>query len=557
MNKKIRSALVSVFYKDGLDIIVRKLHQEGVKIFSTGGTQQFIESLGLPCIAVETLTGHPSILGGRVKTLHPLVFGGILGRRDNEKDLQEMDQYHIPPIDLVIVDLYPFEETLASTSDDALIIEKIDVGGPSMIRAAAKNHKDVVVIASRNEYSILAKLLDEQKGETSLEQRRSLATRAFEVCAHYDVVIAHYFTSPNPGATTPSAASQGTPPASGSPNSVPTAAAADSPAFGGGEYFLESIPSPRSLRYGENPHQSARFYGQLDELFEQLNGKELSYNNLVDVDAAVQLIQEFTSHDGNAANGPAGAANGAGGAVFSIIKHTNPCGIAIRPRLKEAWDAALAGDPESAFGGVLACNVPVDKATAEAIHEIFFEVLIAPSFDADALEILRSKKNRILLKQKKQLAYTSQYKSLLNGVLLQQHDEGLTAGWKEAGGRDTSAAEKEDMEFANIVCKHLKSNAIALVKDKQLVGKGCGQTSRIDSLRQAIEKAGQFQFDLQGAVLASDAFFPFSDCVQIAHAAGIGAFIQPGGSIRDKDSIEYCVQNKLAMVITGMRHFRH
>jgi phosphoribosylaminoimidazolecarboxamide formyltransferase/IMP cyclohydrolase len=281
-----------------------------------------------------------------------------------------------------------------------------------------------------------------------------------------------------------------------------------------------------------------------------LNGKELSYNNLVDVDAAVQLIQEFT---GSGASG----AKSAGGAVFSIIKHTNPCGIAIRPTLKEAWDAALAGDPESAFGGVLACNVPVDQATAEAIHEIFFEVLIAPSFDADALEILRSKKNRILLRQKKQVTYTSQYKSLLNGVLLQQHDEGLIAGWKEAGGRDTSAAEKEDMEFANIVCKHLKSNAIALVKDKQLVGKGCGQTSRIDSLRQAIEKAGQFQFDLQGAVLASDAFFPFSDCVQIAHAAGIGAFIQPGGSIRDKDSIEYCVQNKLAMVITGMRHFRH
>ena len=534
MNKKIRSALVSVFYKDGLDSIVKKLHEEGVKIFSTGGTQQFIESLGLPCTAVETLTGHPSILGGRVKTLHPLVFGGILGRRDHEKDQQEMEQYHIPSIDLVIVDLYPFEETLASTTDDQAIIEKIDVGGPSMIRAAAKNHKDVVVIASRNEYALLGKLLDEQKGETSLEQRRSLATRAFEVCAHYDVVIARYFTS-----------------------FAGAAPAGEVSVFGTSEYFLESIAGPKSMRYGENPHQSARFYGKLDELFEQLNGKELSYNNLVDVDAAVQLIQEFTGGTEASGTSAAGAAGTAGGAVFSITKHSNVCGIAIRKELKEAWDAALAADPESAFGGVLACNVKVDKATAEAIHEIFFEVLIAPAFDEDALEILRSKKNRILLRQKERLAYTNQYRSLLNGVLVQQHDEGTIAGWKEAGGRTTAPAEKEDLEFANIVCKHLKSNAIALVKNKQLVGKGCGQTSRIDSLRQALEKAGQFHFDLHGAVLASDAFFPFSDCVQIAHAAGIGAFIQPGGSIRDKDSIEYCVQNNLAMVITGMRHFRH
>lgn len=507
MNKRIKSALISVFYKDGLDSIVKKLHQAGVKIYSTGGTQQFIESLGVPCVAVETLTGYPSILGGRVKTLHPSVFGGILGRRDEEKDLQEMAQYQIPEIDLVIIDLYPFEETLANTKEDKAIIEKIDVGGPSMIRGAAKNHKDVVVIASKQEYSLLERLLDEQNGETTLEQRRRLAARAFDVCAHYDVVIARYF---NPAE---------------------------------GDYFFESVTNPKSLRYGENPHQSARFYGNLDELFEQVNGKELSYNNLVDVDAAVQLIQEF----GVAKNG----------VVFSIIKHTNVCGIAIRPTLKQAWDAALAGDPESAFGGVLACNTTVDKATAEAIHEIFFEVLIAPAFDADALEILRSKKNRILLRQKTALAYTQQYKSLLNGVLVQQQDEGNIAEWKETGGRPSTAAEKEDMEFANLVCKHLKSNAIALVKNKQLVGKGCGQTSRIDSLRQAIEKARQFQFDLQGAVLASDAFFPFNDCVQIAHAAGVAAFIQPGGSIRDKDSIEYCVQNNLPMVITGMRHFRH
>jgi len=513
MNKKINSALISVFYKDGLDNIVKKLHQEGVTIYSTGGTQQFIEALGIPCTPVESLTSYPSILGGRVKTLHPSVFGGILGRRDKPTDLEEMARYHIPQIDLVIVDLYPFEETVASTSDDEAIIEKIDVGGPSMIRGAAKNHKDVVVIGSKNEYAYLEQLLDQQKGTTTLEQRRLLAAKAFEVCAHYDVVIAQYFTAP--GKTYP----------------------APEP-----EYFLESTPSPKSLRYGENPHQSARFYGRLDELFEQVNGKELSYNNLVDVDAATQLIQEFANTQG---------------AVFAIIKHTNVCGISTRPALKQAWDAALAGDPESAFGGVLACNMPVDKATAEAINEIFFEVLIAPAFDKDALEVLRSKKNRILLRQKARLTPSHQYRSLLNGVLQQQQDEGNYIEWKEVGGRTTTDAEKDDLAFANIVCKHLKSNAIALIKDRQLVGKGCGQTSRIDSLRQSISKAEQFKFDLKGAVLASDAFFPFNDCVQIAHAAGITAFIQPGGSIRDKDSIDYCVENKLAMVITGQRHFRH
>jgi len=510
MNKKIRSALISVFYKDGLDNIVKKLHQSGITIYSTGGTQQFIESLKVPCTPVESLTSYPSILGGRVKTLHPGVFGGILGRRDQPTDVEEMSRYHIPEIDLVIVDLYPFEETLATTKDDKAIIEKIDVGGPSMIRAAAKNHKDVVVIASKKEYAYLEQLLDEQKGETTLEQRRALAAKAFEVCAHYDVVIAHYFTAP-----------------AGEP-----------------EYFLSSVPSPKSMRYGENPHQSARFYGQLEELFEQLNGKELSYNNLVDVDAAVQLIQEFS--DGQTE-----------GSVFAIIKHTNVCGISIRPSLKAAWDAALAGDPESAFGGVLACNTPIDKATAEAINEIFFEVLIAPAFDKDALEILRSKKNRILLRQKSRLQPAYQFKSLLNGVLQQQQDEGNYSEWKEVGGRPATAAEKADLQFANIVCKHLKSNAIALVKNRQLVGKGCGQTSRVDSVRQSITKAGQFNFDLKGAVLASDAFFPFNDSVQIAHAAGITAFVQPGGSIRDKDSIEYCVENNLAMVITGMRHFKH
>ena len=509
MNKKINSALISVFYKDGLDNIVKKLHALGVTIYSTGGTQQFIEALGIPCVPVESLTTYPSILGGRVKTLHPSVFGGILGRRDNPTDVEEMAKYNIPEIDLVIVDLYPFEETLANTTEDKAIIEKIDVGGPSMIRAAAKNHKDLVVVASKSEYSHLENLLDEQKGETTLQQRRALAAKAFEVCAHYDVVIAHYFTK----------------------DSTP-------------DYFLASIPSPKSLRYGENPHQAASFFGNTADIFDQLNGKELSYNNLVDVDAAVQLVQDLNSSP-------------AGGAAFAIIKHTNPCGIAIRSSVKEAWDAALAGDPESAFGGVLATNLAVDKATAEAINEIFFEVLVAPSFDADALEVLRSKKNRILLQQKRRLENKFQYRSLLNGVLQQQTDEGNYTEWKEVGGRPTTAGEKDDLAFANIVCKHLKSNAIALVKDRQLIGKGCGQTSRIDSLRQSISKAGQFNFDLNGAVLASDAFFPFNDCVQIAHAAGIQSFIQPGGSIRDKDSIEYCVENKLAMVITGMRHFKH
>jgi phosphoribosylaminoimidazolecarboxamide formyltransferase/IMP cyclohydrolase len=442
-----------------------------------------------------------------------------------------MTRYHIPEIDLVIVDLYPFEETVASTKDDKAIIEKIDVGGPSMIRGAAKNHKDVVVIASKTDYGYLESLLDEQKGETSLEQRRKLAAKAFEVCAHYDVAIAKYFTTaPGAGATADNAGPEA------------TGAAASEP-----DYFLESVPSPKSMRYGENPHQAARFYGKLEELFDQVNGKELSYNNLVDVDAAVQLIQEFTI----------GQSSLNGASVFAIIKHTNVCGISIRPSLKEAWDAALAGDPESAFGGVLSCNTPVNKATAEAINEIFFEVLIAPAYDQDALDILRSKKNRILLVQKSRVAPVFQYRSLLTGVLQQQPDEGNYTEWKEVGGRETTATEKEDLAFANIVCKHLKSNAIALVKNRQLVGKGCGQTSRVDSVRQAITKAGQFKFDLNGAVLASDAFFPFNDSVQIAHAAGVTSFIQPGGSVRDKDSIEYCVENKLAMVMTGVRHFRH
>ena len=503
MNKRIQSALISVFYKDGLENIVKLLSELGITIYSTGGTQQFIEKMGIAVVPVEDLTSYPSILGGRVKTLHPSVFGGILGKRDDETHVQEMKQYNIPEIDLVIVDLYPFEETVASTTEEKLIIEKIDIGGPSMIRGAAKNFKDVVVVAAKKDYAALENLLKEQKGETTIEQRKSFAAKAFEVVAHYDVAIAKYFNS------------------------------------SASLYFLESVTNPKAMRYGENPHQSGVFYGDLEKLFDQLNGKELSYNNLVDVDAAMQLIAEFSD------------------TTFAIIKHTNVCGVSQRPTVKESWDAALAGDPESAFGGVLVCNGTVDKATANAINEIFFEVLIAPAFDEDALAILKSKKNRILLKLKKQPDTTEQYKSVLNGVLIQEVDKGNFAEWKEAGGRETTDAEKQDLKFANLVCKHLKSNAIALIKNKQLIGKGCGQTSRIDSLRQSIEKSKQFNFDLHGAVLASDAFFPFNDSVKLAHEAGITAFIQPGGSVRDKDSIDYCVENKLAMVITGMRHFKH
>jgi len=502
MNKKIQSALISVFYKDGLEPIVKTLSDLGITIYSTGGTQSFIEKLGIKVVPVEDITSYPSILGGRVKTLHPLVFGGILGKRDDETHVAEMKQYKIPEIDLVIVDLYPFEETVASTTDEKAIIEKIDIGGPSMIRGAAKNHKDVTVVANKADYSLLNSILTDQKGETSLEQRRTFAIKAFDVCTAYDTAISNYFHG-------------------------------------------LSVATPfnkeeKTMRYGENPHQKAAFFGNLNELFDQVNGKELSYNNLVDVDAAVQIIKEFTD------------------TTFAIIKHTNVCGVAQRTTVKESWDAALAGDPESAFGGVLVCNGTIDKATADAINEIFFEVLIAPAYNEDALTVLKSKKNRILLRHKEQGAGNKEmYRSLLNGVLIQGTDEGNYSEWKEVGGRETTSTEKEDLKFANLICKHLKSNAIALVKNKQLIGKGCGQTSRIDSLRQSIEKAKQFNFDLRGAVLASDAFFPFNDCVKMSHEAGIEAFIQPGGSIRDKESIDYCVENKLAMVMTGMRHFKH
>lgn len=503
MNRRIQSALISVFYKDGLEPIVRKLNELGVTIYSTGGTQSFIEELGIPCTAVESVTSYPSILGGRVKTLHPKVFGGILARRDFEDDQKHIAEYEIPLLDLVIVDLYPFEETVKSTTEEKTIIEKIDIGGVSLIRAAGKNYKDVCIVASRNQYSELLEVLKEGNGDTSIEQRRKFAAAAFAECAHYDVAIAAYFNNNE----------------------------ADS--------FQLSHGNKQSLRYGENPHQKAAFYGDIDALFEKLNGKELSFNNLVDVDAACQIIGEFSK--------PA----------FAVIKHTNVCGIAERDSVSEAWDAALAGDPESAFGGVLATNQNIDAAVAQKISELFFEILVAPSFDADALEILKSKKNRILLQQKEKVAPKKEYKRILNGVLVQDADTANYAEWVEAGARECSPAEKEDLMFANIVCKHLKSNAIALVKGKQLIGKGCGQTSRIDALRQAVEKSKQFGFSLQGAVLASDAFFPFDDCARMSHEAGITALIQPGGSVRDKDTIAFCKEHDMALVMTQTRHFKH
>ena len=501
MAKKIQSALISVFYKDGLEPIVRLLDNLGVQIISTGGTKSFIEGLGIACTGAEELTSYPSILGGRVKTLHPSIFGGILGRREEEQDLLEMKEYHIPEIDLVIVDLYPFEETVAQTKDEKTIIEKIDIGGPSMIRAAAKNFSHVAVVADKKDYAHLGQLLENQQGELSREQRKELAAKAFEVVAGYDLAIHENFNPGKPVGTT---------------------------------------MNIKHLRYGENPHQQAFFEGDWNKIFKQLNGKEISYNNLVDIDAAIQLIGEFEEKT-----------------VFAIIKHTNVCGISSRETTRSAWEHALAGDPESAFGGVLVCNNEIDGVTAEAINEIFFEVLIAPSFTEEALNLLKTRKNRILLQLFRQPLASFMKKSMLNGTLVQDADQGNYLKWEEAGGRPCTPSEKEDLEFANLVCKHLKSNAISLIKDKQLVGKGCGQTSRIDSLRQAIEKAKQFSFNLQGAVLASDAFFPFDDCVRIAAGEGISAFIQPGGSIRDKDSIEFCKQKNLPMVITGMRHFKH
>lgn len=505
-SRSIQSALISVFYKDGLEPIVRRLHELGITLYSTGGTQSFIEGLGLPCTAVESVTGYPSILGGRVKTLHPKVFGGILARRSNTEDQGHMSEFEIPYLDLVIVDLYPFEETVKSTTDESAIIEKIDIGGVSLIRAAAKNFRDVVIVASRNQYGDLQTLLDSNNGSSSLDERKRFAAAAFAECAHYDVAISDYFNKDAAGAAFQLSQSNGSP-----------------------------------LRYGENPHQAASFYGDIDALFTKLNGKELSYNNLVDTDAACQLIAEWKPEE----------------PVFAVIKHTNVCGVARRDTLEAAWDAALAGDKESAFGGVLITNQQITLAVAQKINEIFFEILIAPGFNEDALALLKTKKNRILLQQKAPLSVRKEYKRILNGTLVQDADTTNFAEWREEGARPCSEEEAADLRFANIVCKHLKSNAIALVKDGQLIGKGCGQTSRIDALRQSLEKARQFGFTTTGAVMASDAFFPFDDCVRMAHDAGITAVIQPGGSMRDADSINYCKEAGMALVMTGNRHFRH
>lgn len=503
--KKIKRALVSVYHKEGLDEILMKLHREGVSFVSTGGTQTFIESLGIPCDAVEDLTGYPSILGGRVKTLHPKVFGGILTRRDNEKDNEQITEYQIPEIDLVIVDLYPFEDTVASGAEEQAIIEKIDIGGISLIRAAAKNFNDVVIVASKGQYKPLLQLLDEQGAVTSLQDRKWFAKEAFMVSSGYDSAIFNYFDG------------------------------------GEGSAFRCAVNDAKHLRYGENPHQKGLFYGNFEEMFEQLQGKEISYNNLLDIDAAVTLISEFDE------------------LTFAILKHNNACGIASRATVLEAWKDALAGDPVSAFGGILITNTLINKEVAEEINKIFFEVIIAPDYDTDALEVLMQKKNRIILIRKESKTSGMQFRSLLNGVLVQDKDLSIqtAADLEPITDKQPSASEVEDLLFANKLVKNSKSNAITLVKNKQLCASGIGQTSRVDSLRQAIEKAASFGFDLKGAVMASDAFFPFPDCVEIADQAGITAVVQPGGSINDKLSVAYCNEHGVAMVKTGVRHFKH
>ena len=507
--KRIKSALLSVFHKDGLEPIVRALDRLGVHLYSTGGTQAFIEQLGIAVTPVEDLTTYPSILGGRVKTLHPKVFGGILGRRDLQSDVAQMEEFEIPPIDLVIVDLYPFEATVAAGGTEEEIIEKIDIGGISLIRAAAKNHRDVVIIPAMAHYAELSRILNEQGGGTTLEQRRSFASSAFAVSSHYDGAIHAWTTN--------------------------------------GEGGLPSVSGPTHvLRYGENPHQNGRFHGDLHALFNQLNGKELSYNNLLDLDAALELIDDM-------------ATVGANEVPFAILKHNNACGAAIRPTVKEAFDAALAGDPVSAFGGVFITTARIDKATAEAMGTIFFEIICAPGFDPEALEILKQKKNRMILERRPSTRPTTKVRTALNGVLTEDSDRVVATreAMRTATTKAPTANEVRDLVFANALVKHTKSNAIVLAKDNQLLASGTGQTSRVDALEQAIAKAAKFNFDLHGAVMASDAFFPFPDCVEIAQKVGISAVVHPGGSIRDQDSIDFCNSHGMAMAITGTRHFKH
>jgi phosphoribosylaminoimidazolecarboxamide formyltransferase/IMP cyclohydrolase len=505
--KNIQSALISVYYKDGLDEIVRELHKNQVTIYSTGGTLAFIQKLGIPVVAVEDLTGFPEILGGRVKTLHPTVFGGILNRRALPEDQAAIAKFGIPSIDLVIVDLYPFEETVTSGASAEDIIEKIDIGGISLIRAAAKNFQDVVIIPSVHHYNSFLEILRSQNGACSLAQRQHFAGEAFHVSSHYDTMIHQYFVQND------------------------------------GPYLKISVEKSEALRYGENPHQKGQFFGDLNALFDKLHGKELSYNNLLDVDAAVNLLQEFKN------DGP----------TFGILKHNNACGIATRPTLKEAYEVALAADPVSAFGGILISNQAIDMSTATLINELFCEVLIAPSYDVDALELLKSKKNRIILVQKETALPQQQVRSILNGVLVQDRDAKSESKEDLVVKTTNAPSEQEiaDLLFANKLVKHTKSNTIILAKNGQLLASGTGQTSRVDALNQAIHKAKTFGFDLKGAAMASDAFFPFPDCVEIAHLEGIDAVIQPGGSVKDDLSIEYCNKHGMRMVFTGVRHFKH
>ncbi|MFC2080759.1 bifunctional phosphoribosylaminoimidazolecarboxamide formyltransferase/IMP cyclohydrolase [Bacteroidota bacterium] len=503
--KRIRTALISVYDKQDLEPIIEQLRNLSVQIISTGGTKEFIENLGVEVKAVEDLTTYPSILGGRVKTLHPKIFGGILFRRDMPEDQEQVEEYGIQGIDLVIVDLYPFEDTVHSGATDEDIIEKIDIGGISLIRAAAKNHADLVIIPSKQQYSTLLELLKEKKGETTLEDRRQLARDAFSVSSHYDTQIHSYFN--------------------GSDGSV----------------FRYSSNTGKQLRYGENPHQKGYYFGNFEEMFDQLHGKEISYNNLLDIDAAVSLIREYKE------------------TAFAILKHNNACGLAIRPNLLDAWKDALAGDPISAFGGVLITNEELDASTAEEINKLFFEIIIAPSYAEDAFTILKQKKNRIILRIKDFELQDRQFRSLLNGAIVQERDTKteIEEELKCVTKRNATAQEVEDLLFANKIVKHTKSNAIVLAKNNQLVSSGVGQTSRVDALKQAITKAKSFGFDLKGAVMASDAFFPFADSVEIASAEGISAVIQPGGSVRDEESIDFCDSKNMVMVLTGIRHFKH
>ena len=502
--RKIKNALISVFHKDGLSPIVKKLEKLGIEIYSTGGTQSFIEEEGIKVNRVEDLTSYPSILGGRVKTLHPNVFGGILSRRELDSDKEQLNQYNIPEFDLVIVDLYPFEKTVQSSATEQDIIEKIDIGGISLIRAAAKNYKDVLIVSEMNQYFDVLNILENGNGTTQLETRKKFASKAFNISSHYDTAIFKYFNEEEVA-------------------------------------FKQSVRENKVLRYGENPHQNGTFFGNLSDMFDQLHGKELSYNNLLDVDAAVNLISEFEE------------------TTFIVMKHNNACGVASRSKLVHSWKDALSADPVSAFGGVLITNNEIDLETAEEINKIFFEVIIAPSYNSDALTVLKSKKNRIILTQKNVELDKTQFRTVLNGVLHQDKDlhTDTIDDMKTVTKLSPSEEELSDMVFASKVCKHTKSNTIVFAKNKQLLSSGVGQTSRVDALKQAVVKAKTFNFDLNGAVMASDAFFPFPDCVELANNQGVKCVIQPGGSIKDNLSVEYCNNNNMKMVTTGYRHFKH